>query len=34
VNLESTTQASMFGCNTYSYTRSLGAEACLAQQAD
>jgi len=34
VNLESYTQASMFGCNTYSYMRSLSAEACLAQLAD
>ncbi len=31
---ESNAHASMFGCNTYSYMRSLGAEACLARLAD
>ena len=30
----STAQAAMFGCNTYSYMRSLGAEACLRRLAD
>jgi L-ribulose-5-phosphate 3-epimerase len=34
VNRESNVQASMFGCNSYSYMRSLGAEACLARLAE
>jgi L-ribulose-5-phosphate 3-epimerase len=34
VNPESRAQASKFGCNTYSYMRSLGAEACLTRLAD
>jgi L-ribulose-5-phosphate 3-epimerase len=34
VNRERLVQASMFGCNTYSYMRSHSAEACLAQLVD
>jgi L-ribulose-5-phosphate 3-epimerase len=34
VTLGSTTHTSLFSCNTYSYMRSLGAEACLARLAN
>ena len=34
MNPNSTAHAAMFGCNTYSYMRSLGAEACLMRLAD
>lgn len=34
MNRETNVQASMFGCNTYSYMRSYSAETCLARLAD
>src|ERR1700709_2080924 len=34
VNPANSAPTSMFGCNTYSYMRSLSAEACLARLAD
>ncbi len=34
MNRDRSVQASMFGCNSYSYMRSHSAEACLARLAD